>query len=332
MKELALKTKVLFVPCRENNFRPRFLMSDFLLYWILVLLVFKLFLVYFIFCFPKTVFFADITKTALVSLTNEERQSLNLPILTENPKLSQAALQKAQDMLNYDYFSHYSPTGVTPWYWFKKEGYSYQSAGENLAIGFLDSEEVVRAWNNSPSHRANLLNPNFQETGIAVAKGEFQGSETTVVVQLFGKPLAKAGPETKETTEEKITSPPPVSGKTEPAEKEILPEEPKEMTAGVKEGGGEILSSQPESEEEAPGFASNFLKFITLNYSELLQKILFFSLFLITFALILNIFVEVRIQDRKLIFKTIILVILLILFIVSDKELIIQLIPHSLII
>ena len=42
----------------------------------------------------------------------------------------------------------------------------------------------------SPSHRANILDPDFAEIGVTVVSGEFSGSNTTVVVQMFG---AKAG-------------------------------------------------------------------------------------------------------------------------------------------
>ncbi|GAH47620.1 unnamed protein product, partial [marine sediment metagenome] len=76
-------------------------------------------------------------------------ESLGLSALRENPQLSKAALLKAQDMLENDYFAHRSPEGITGWYWIKKAGYNYQRAGENLAIAFLDSEEVHKAWNDS---------------------------------------------------------------------------------------------------------------------------------------------------------------------------------------
>ena len=47
----------------------------------------------------------------------------------------------------------------------------------------------------SPPHqktdnRQNILNPNFREIGIGVAKGYFQDHETIIVVQMFGNPKA----------------------------------------------------------------------------------------------------------------------------------------------
>lgn len=342
MEKIVRKAKLLFIPCEENHYKPRFLAGGVLFYFVLILLFLKLIAVSFIAYFPKTIFFADLTKTALIQLTNQERQSLGLSTLKENSILDQAARQKAQDMLAQDYFSHWSPAGVSPWYWFKQAGYSYQLAGENLAIGFLDSEEVVTAWLNSPSHKANLVNSNFQETGMAVLTGDFQGSEVTVVVQLFGSPLQKTVVEkvlpkkeevatiTEPETEEEIL--PPATNKTTAGEEKVA-EEPvseKEVVAGASEV--QLTTSQPEGTAQKEKLSLSFFKFLSLNYPNILEKIIFYSLLLITVALILNIFIKIHIQDRKLILKTVIFITLLVLFVLSNKEVIIQLIPHSLLI
>jgi len=116
--------------------------------------------------------------------------------------LDAAAKQKAEDMFQNNYFSHFSPTGVSPWYWINKSGYNYHYAGENLAMNFIDSEEVVRAWLNSPGHRENLLNKNYQDIGIAVLPADFskQGINQPIVVQLFGSPQTEKVKPTTETT------------------------------------------------------------------------------------------------------------------------------------
>ena len=318
MKMVAFQVKILFIPCLENNYKPRFLESDILFHYILALLILKLIAISFIIYFPKTVFFADLTKTTLIELTNQERQTLGLPVLKENSKLNQAAYQKAQDMLFFDYFSHYSPSGISPWYWFKKAGYNYQLAGENLAIGFLDSEEVVGEWKKSPSHRENLLNPNFQEIGMAVLKGDFQGSETTVVVQVFASPMKEVKKVAKEELKEKPEVTPPI------VKKEVLPEGP--LAAGVEENEFQLTAI------EEPSFKFNFLRFMTLTYPNILQKIIFYSLILVMLVFALNVFIKIQVQDKRLIFRTTTFIALLILFAITDKELIIQLIPHNLLI
>jgi len=91
-------------------------------------------------------------------------------------------------MAEHEYFSHYSPEGVSPWCWFDEAGYVYAHAGENLAIHFTDSTEVVEAWMDSPTHRENIVDPKYTEIGVGTARGEFDGYDTVYVVQLFGAP------------------------------------------------------------------------------------------------------------------------------------------------
>jgi len=128
------------------------------------------------------------TADALIDLANSSRTENGLADLTENSRLTSAAYAKANDMLSNDYFAHTSPSGKTPWDFIKAVGYDYTYAGENLAIGYNADKELHDAWMDSPTHRANILNGNFHEIGIAVVNGEYEGAETTVVVQMFGTP------------------------------------------------------------------------------------------------------------------------------------------------
>jgi uncharacterized protein YkwD len=132
--------------------------------------------------------YATVFAAVLVDLANGDRAKSNLHTLRMNPVLVAAAQAKANDMAAKSYFSHVSPEGVDPWHWFKKAGYAFDYAGENLAIDFSDSVDVEKAWMNSPSHRDNILSPNFTEIGIATAQGTYQGRSTTFVVQVFGSP------------------------------------------------------------------------------------------------------------------------------------------------
>ncbi len=127
-------------------------------------------------------------KEEIVSQTNAFREFLGLGDLKENPVLDQAASQKLQNMITNQYFAHTSPTGISPWHWIEVNNYGYIYAGENLAIGFVTAKDTVDAWENSPSHRANLANSNFKEIGVAVAPATIQGNEGFLVVQLFGTP------------------------------------------------------------------------------------------------------------------------------------------------
>lgn len=121
-------------------------------------------------------------------LTNQGRVEQALPTLKESQILAVAAKNKAQDMITRGYFAHQSPDGRQPWDWIKSAGYEYEYAGENLAINYSDSADVYRAWMNSPTHKANILNGHYTEIGIAVATTTIQGRESILVVQMFGSP------------------------------------------------------------------------------------------------------------------------------------------------
>lgn len=120
----------------------------------------------------------------LFDLVNRDRALAGLPQLGNNPVLDLAALAKAQDMIDNNYFAHVSPLGVEPWQWFKNLGYRYAYAGENLAEGFADAAELENSWMSSPKHRANILSPLYSEVGLAVVT---QG-KMNVIVQFFGSP------------------------------------------------------------------------------------------------------------------------------------------------
>jgi len=326
LEKIISKLQIIFIPCQENDYRPKFLESNVLLYYIVVLLVLKLIVVLFLVYLPKTIFFSDISRTVLIELTNKERQSLGVNSLEENALLNKAAQLKAQDIITYDYFSHQSPTGITPWYWFKKAGYNYQIAGENLGIGFLDSEEIYQAWNDSPSHRANLLNPKYQDIGIAVLKGDFKGSETTLVVQLFGSPMKIEPAKTEEEPEEEPEEEKKEEEMAGPVQE--IEEKPEEEKLGEEILGETYIESF--TAEERDGFKFKFLKFMALDYNNLVQKIIFYSLLFITLSLLMNIFVRFDVQHKDLILKSIFFSAILILFIFLNKEFVIQIIPHSL--
>ena len=182
------KVRDLFIPSQNNDYSPKFLQSEILPWFVVCLLVVKIVSIG-IFNIPKSVFFADITRADLVNLLNQKRGEARLGALTEDSKLNQAALLKAQDMVRGNYFAHQSPVGVTPWFWFRKVGYNYKYAGENLAVGFINSDDVFGAWYNSPSHKENLLNPNYRQIGTAVLYG-FDGDRKNALT-LFASMFAE---------------------------------------------------------------------------------------------------------------------------------------------
>lgn len=133
-----------------------------------------------------------LTIRGIIEYTNRARlQNGALPALTENELLNKDAKLKLEDMFAKQYFEHESPTGVGPADLAKTVGYAYVIVGENLALGdFASDDTVVTAWMNSPGHRANILNTHYQEIGVAVGKGMYEGHETWIAVQSFGLPLS----------------------------------------------------------------------------------------------------------------------------------------------
>lgn len=170
----------------------RLIQSNFFFYSVVFLLVLQAAVFVALAGFSYQWFSADISKIALETLANQARIQADLQPLAENPQLEKAAQMKAQDMVAQGYFQHTSPTGITPWFWFSKAGYNYKYAGENLAIGFFESQDVFNAWLDSPTHKANILNSNYKEVGTAVLSG-FGQNGAIVVVQEFGSKMpAKA--------------------------------------------------------------------------------------------------------------------------------------------
>ncbi|MFA5997725.1 MAG: CAP domain-containing protein [Candidatus Paceibacterota bacterium] len=133
-----------------------------------------------------------LTVQGVIEHTNYQR-AINggLPALTENSFLDRDAQLKLDDMFNKQYFEHVSPTGVGPADLAATVGYQYVVVGENLALGDFEGDAgVVTAWMNSPGHRANILNTHYQEIGVAVGQGMYEGRKTWLAVQAFGMPIS----------------------------------------------------------------------------------------------------------------------------------------------
>ncbi|MBI3619571.1 hypothetical protein HY214_00260 [Candidatus Roizmanbacteria bacterium] len=196
MEKVTRFLRQLFVPKPENNFRAKALHHDFLTAYLVFALVLTFAFKHLGGVFSDVLGFAtDISVTKLYELTNARRQEAALPPLILNDKLSQAAYLKAQDMFAKNYWAHFAPDGKSPWEFILTTGYQYEYAGENLAKNFLFSQGVVDAWMNSPTHRENMIRRDYTEVGFATVNGLLNGEQTTLVVQMFGKPLS--GPTTQ---------------------------------------------------------------------------------------------------------------------------------------
>lgn len=341
-----LTLKHIFIPHEENEYKPHFFREV----SIIIILVISIFLLgvsfgssFFI---HKTVLGSSVASSVLIDLTNNSRLAYNEVPLTINPKLQQAALLKGQDMSKYGYFAHESPTGVTPWYWFKQAGYTFLYAGENLAINFTQSNDVESAWMASPKHKENILNVNFREIGIATVDGLYQGNPTTYVVQMFGTPAVES--RDYAVTSSKIST-------TTEVNKNIKSEE---ITLALNKNVESVKGESTSTPNENSSFGSNFLSIFrtpTLaivkntndlkvvppekyvpeaeNYSTWYGRALFgssgyvqmiykFMIVFIALALIVMIFIEIRRQHPKHIMYGVLMLAILMVFVFINKALI----------
>ena len=130
--------------------------------------------------------------TAHLAEVNAFRASNGVAPLVLNDKLTAAAQGHAADMARKNYFSHSSLDGRTPAQRINAAGYTGWTAwGENIAWGYRDWHTTLVVWQNSASHRANLLSPRFKEIGLGAAVSP---SGTRYWVQDFGARRAPAAP------------------------------------------------------------------------------------------------------------------------------------------
>ena len=375
------KAKSLILPSQENNYKSRFLQSNFLLYCVVLLLALKIVAVLITINIPHNIFFADITKSTLENFVNQTRQSVGLLPLTESDKLDQAAQLKADNMVQNQYFDHTSPSGITPWAWFLKAGYVYKYAGENLAIGFYESEEVYDAWLNSPSHKANIVNPNYTEVGTAILKG-FGPNNSIVVVQEFGSPApikivtAKNNNSATVITRAK-TTPTPVASKpaattktqttstkttdtqivnnqatdtqtkntqttnTQTSNTQTTSTQPASVQNSVTSGGEKVLSQSTESQNSIAPSAGNGLSSlpakvinsVLYDYNGLLQNVTYGISLVVMGILLTLIFFNFNTNFKKqLVFRAVLIIAILSMTALINKEIVVSLIPHQIII
>lgn len=196
----------LFIPQEKNNFRADILKNSFLFLLVAVYLLNQTLIKYLSFVKPGVLgYSSEITMQKVLDQTNQERLKLGLPTLKYNSLLSQSATKKAQDMFTNNYWAHTSPDGTSPWDFFKLVGYKYSVAGENLARDFYDTDSLIKAWMNSPTHKENILNSKYQEIGIGVVNGTLGGIKTTLVVQHFATPTSSQIASDQKSQQELVT-------------------------------------------------------------------------------------------------------------------------------
>lgn len=122
-----------------------------------------------------------VEKQLMASMVNAARKKSGRSALKMDIELTAVAMKKAQDLVKNNYFDHISPTYGDPFVMMKQFGIHFQSAGENLA-GNSEIEKAQDALMHSEGHRNNILNPDFTNIGIGIAKSPLYGY---IFVQMF---------------------------------------------------------------------------------------------------------------------------------------------------
>jgi uncharacterized protein YkwD len=186
----------LFIPNQNNDYLPQALHPRRLAFHAVSAIAIKLTIIGFAVIFPIEAWLSPdlVAEQAkrIIDLTNNVRAGLHLPPLIESNLLDQGAFMKSQDMLLKQYFDHVSPDKVALADWLNAAHYRYYAAGENLAMGFNNAEEVVNGWKNSRTHYKNMIDPDFTQIGVGITSGIFGKNETTLVTQFFGRPQKSA--------------------------------------------------------------------------------------------------------------------------------------------
>lgn len=332
MKKLIKILKHSFIPHKHNNFKPSFFEElSIAILFVVVIVLFsvsagtKLYI-------NKTDMTAAVLPAVLVDLTNNTRQLSGELALVRNPVLDKVAQLKAEDMSNYGYFAHTSPSGLTPWHWFSEVDYSFSYAGENLAIDFTESLDVENAWIKSPTHKANILNSNFTEIGIATVEGYYNGHPTVYVVQMFAKPIFarnnvdKIIPVIKENEpiiEKKTEDIEVVSNSGVKGESVVLVQELETITDTEDFISVKNISTDQEdipvinTENKKYSTWSQRFMFLAPSYTDVIYRIL---IYIILLALILMTVIEIKRQHPKNIMYGVFLIVIIFCLIYINKS------------
>lgn len=142
--------------------------------------------------FPYIALAGNTNAEALLSLTNKYRVSQGLNPISNNAQLEAAARERANELLEKGYFGHQDGRKNRYWIAARDAGYEDILIGENLACGFSwGVRYAFKSWLKSSSHKENLLDPRWNDVGIAVVRGNLNyklcnHDNDYVIVAVFG--------------------------------------------------------------------------------------------------------------------------------------------------
>lgn len=128
---------------------------------------------------------AEQIEDLIYSMTNQNREAMGRQPLDRIPKIDQIARSHSEDMAKRNYFEHDTPEGLDPTDRGNAAGYACRKDyGSHYTWGLAENifwhsgewygaerlaEEIMEGWMDSPGHRQNIMNHNYDRIGIGVA-------------------------------------------------------------------------------------------------------------------------------------------------------------------
>ena len=137
----------------------------------------------------------------MLDLVNEERREAGLdPLLLEH-RLNASSETHTDWMLRTDRFTHEGMDGSLAVDRIRDAGFEFEGRwkwGENIALqsergapGLTDDvRDLHEGLMDSPGHRKNILDPNFEVMGVGIETGDYKGYNAVAITQNFARTAA----------------------------------------------------------------------------------------------------------------------------------------------
>ena len=184
--------KKYFIPHEDNSYHPHMLHTKRAVGYSCIAIGIKVMVFLFALVIPAPAFVSPdvlaVEEQQIIAKTNALRKSQQIPTVQEQAKLNYSAQLKTQDMADHQLFSHTASNGQGLAYFLAQAGYEYRVAGENLAMGYSNVDQLMNAWEQSPTHYSNLVDTDYEQIGIGIVGGVYNDIPTIYVTQHFGTP------------------------------------------------------------------------------------------------------------------------------------------------
>ena len=108
------------------------------------------------------------TQQEMLNALNLYRAQHGLSPLAYSRRLEAAINAHVRDLWARKFFDHVNPDGQEPGDRAVEAGFCHPYVGENIAAGQNSVQAVMQAWQNSPSHNENMLQPAYRYVGMGL--------------------------------------------------------------------------------------------------------------------------------------------------------------------